>query len=112
MYRSFVRHGPGWDEYFAAACWIKRTTSDPSIPSAMTPFHLFFGQYPLITLDTLVLQLEDTEATGGLSNLMQSRRNMRDVAEAPKKVHKDKEVARQRRDAEISRPFSGDKFGR
>ena len=65
-----------------------------SLPSAMTPFQLLFGRSPRITLDVLVPQMDDAEATGGLSNSIESRRhNMREVAEALKKLHEDKEAA-------------------
>ncbi|CAN0165439.1 unnamed protein product, partial [Laminaria digitata] len=61
---------------------------------------LLFGRSPRTTLDMLVPQMDDTEATGGLGNFIENRRhNMREVAEALKKIHKDKEVARQRRNA-------------
>ena len=106
-----------WDEYVAAACWIKRTMPDPSLPSVMTPFQLLFGRSPRTTLDmlvpqmddtVLVPQMDDTEATCGLSNYIEKRRhNMREVAEALEKLHEDKEVARQRRNAGISRPSTG-----
>ena len=93
-----------WDEYVAAACWIKRTMPDPALPSAMTPFQLLFGRSPRTTLDMLIPQVDDTEATGGLSNSIENRRhNMREVAEALKKIHEDKEASRQRRNAKISR---------
>ena len=83
-----------WDEYVAAECWIKCTVLDPSLPSAMTPFQLLFGRSPRTTLDMLVPQMDDTGATGGLSNFIENRRhNMREVAEALKKLHEDKEAA-------------------
>ena len=97
-----------WEEYVAARCWIKRTMPDPSLPSTMAPFQLLFGRSPRITLDVLVPQMDDAEATGGLSNSIESRRhNMREVAEARKKLHEDKEVARQCHNAGISRPSAG-----
>ena len=74
-----------WDEHVAAACWIKRTMPDSSLPSTMTPFQPLFGRSTRTTLDMLVPQMDDTEATGGLSNFIESRRhNMREVAEALK----------------------------
>ena len=74
-----------WDEYVAAACWIKRTMPDPSPSSTMTPFQLLFRRSTHTTLDMLFPQMNDTEATGGLSNFIESRRhNMREVAEALK----------------------------
>ena len=97
-----------WAEYVAAACWIKRSMPDPSLPSAMTSFQLLFGRSLRTTLDMLVPKMDDTEATGGLSNFIENRtHNMREVAEALKKLHEDKEVARQRRNAGISRPYAG-----
>ena len=70
---------------------------DPLLPSTKTPFQLLFGRSPRTTLEMLVPQMDNVEATGGLSNSIESRRhNMREVAEAPKKFHEDKEVARQR----------------
>ena len=78
---------------------------DSSLPSTMTPFQPLFGRSTRTTLDMLVPQMDDTEATGGLSNFIESRRhNMREVAEALKKLHEDKGVARQRHNAGISRP--------
>ena len=69
-----------WDEYVALACWIKRTMPDPSLPSAMTPFQLLFGRSPRTSLDMLVPQMDDTEATGGLENFIEGRRhNLREV---------------------------------
>ena len=51
----------------------------------MTPFQLIFGRSPRTTRDMLVPQKDDTEAEGGLSNFIESRRhNMREVAEALK----------------------------
>ena len=71
-----------WDEYVTAAFWIKRTMPNPSLPSAMTPFQLLFGRSPRTTLDLLVPQMDDTEATGGLSNFIESHRhNMREVVD-------------------------------
>ena len=93
-----------WDEYVAAACWMKHTTPDPALPSAMTPFHLLFGRSPRTTHDMLIPQMDDTEATGGLINFIENRRqNMREVAEALRNIHSDKEASRQRRNARISR---------
>ena len=75
---------------------------DPSLPSTMTPFQLIFGRSPRTTRDMLVPQKDDTEAEGGLSNFIESHRhNMREVVEALKKLHEDKEVARQRHNAGI-----------
>ena len=97
-----------WDEYVAAACWIKRTMPDPLLPSAITPFPVPLRSSRRTTLDMLVPQMDDTEATSGLSNLIENRRhNTREVAEALKKLHEDKEVARQRRNAGISWPSAG-----
>ena len=74
-----------WDEYVAAARWIKRTMPDPLIPSTMTPSQLLFDRSLRTALDMLVPQIDDTEATGGLSNFIESRRhNMGEVAEALK----------------------------
>ena len=71
----------------------------------MTPFQLLFGRSPRATFDMLIPQMDDTEATGGLSNFIENRRhNMREVTEAPRKVHEDEEASRQRRNARISRP--------
>ena len=71
----------------------------------MTPFQLLFGRSPRTTLDVWVPQMDDTDATVGLSNFIENRRhNMQEVAEALKKLHEDKEVARQRHNAGISRP--------
>ena len=96
------------DEYVAPACWIKRTMPDPSLSSAMTPFHLLFGRSPRTTLDVLVPQMDDTETTGGLTNFIENvRHNMREVAEALKKTHESRVKTRQRRNAEIRRPSSG-----
>ena len=93
-----------WNEYVAAARWIKGTMPDPALPSAMTPFQLLFDRSPRTTLDMLIPQMDDTEATGGLSSFIKnSRHNMRKVAEALRKIHKDKEAPRQRRNARISR---------
>ena len=93
-----------WNEYVAAACWIKRTTPDPALPSAMTPFQLLFGRSPRTTLDMLIPQMNDTEAIGGLSNFIENcRRNMRDAAVAPREIHDYMEASRQRPNARISR---------
>ena len=52
--------------------------------------------------------MDDKEATGDISNFIEHLRyNMREVAEALKKLHEDKEVARQSRNPGISRPSSG-----
>ena len=59
-----------WDEYVAAACWIKRTTPDPALPSAMTPIQLLVGRSPRSTLDMLIPQMDDTETTGGLNTFI------------------------------------------
>ena len=69
-----------WDEYVAAACWIRRTTPDPALPSAMTSFQLLFGCSPRTTLDMLIPQMDVTEAAGGLSSFIENRRhNMQEV---------------------------------
>ena len=76
----------------------------PALPSAMTPFQLLFDRRPRTTLDMLTPHMDDTEATGGLSHVIETRgRNMRGVAEAQRKIHKSNEVPRQRRNARISR---------
>ena len=96
------------DEYVAPACWIKRTMPDPSLSSAMTPFHLLFGRSPRTTLDVLVPQMNDTETTGGLTDFIEKRQhNMREVAEALKKIHESRVKTRQRRNADIRLPSSG-----
>ena len=64
-----------WDEYVAPACRIERATSDPSLPSAMTPFQLLFDRSPRTTLGTLIPQMDDMEATGGLTNLIENSRH-------------------------------------
>ena len=63
-----------WDKDVSAACWIKRTTLDPAQASAMTPIQLQFGRSPRTTLDMLIPRMDDTEATGGLSNSIENRK--------------------------------------
>ena len=97
-----------WKEYVALACLIKRIIPDPSLPSAVTPFQLLFGRSPRTTLDVLVPQMDGPETTGGLTNVIDNRRhNIREVAEAPKKIQESREKTRQRRNAKIRRPSSG-----
>ena len=52
-----------WNEYVVIACWITRTVPDTSLPSAMTPFQLLFGGSSRTSLDILVPQMDDAEAT-------------------------------------------------
>ena len=74
----------------------------------MTPFQLLFGRSPGTALDVLVPQMDDTETTGGLTDFMENHRhNVRDFAEALKKIHESRAKTRQRRNAEIRRPSSG-----
>ena len=90
-----------WDEYVAPACWIKRTMPGSSLPSAMTPFQLLFDRSPRNAFDVLVPQMNATEITNGLTNLIENRRhNMREVAEALKKIHESRVTTRQSRNAE------------
>ena len=97
-----------WDEYVALACWIKRTLPDPSLPSAMTPFQLLFGRSPRTSLDMLVPQMDDTEATEGLENFIEGRRhNLREVREALERMREAREKARQYHNAAIQRPSMG-----
>ena len=97
-----------WDEYVALACWIKRTMPDPSLPSAMTPFQLLFGRSPRTSLDMLVPQMDDTEATGSLENFIEGRRhNLREVREELERMRDGREKARQHHNAAIQRPSAG-----
>ena len=97
-----------WDKYVGPACWIKRTMPDSSLPSAMTPFQLLFGRSPRTTLDVLVPQMDDTETTGGLTNFVENRRhNMREVAEALKKIRE----SRVKPDRPATRRYGGRRRG-
>lgn len=56
-------------------------------------------------------QVDDTEAPGVLTNLIENRRhNMEEVAISPRRIHEDKEAARQRRNAKMLRPSAGVTF--
>ena len=78
-----------------------RTTTDPSLRSVMIPFQLLFGRSPCTTLDKLVPQMDDTEATGGLTDFIYNRRYyLREVAEALKSIHEGRQRTRNRRIAE------------
>lgn len=61
-----------WDKYVQAACWIKRITPDPALPSSMTTFQVLSGRSPRTSLDTPVAQIDNTEETGGLDKLRQA----------------------------------------
>ena len=96
------------DDYVAPVYWIKRTTPDPSLPSAMTPFPLLIGRSPRTALDELIPRMDDTETTGGLTNFIGNRRHIiRDVAGALKKTHESRVEPREHRNTEIRRPPSG-----
>ena len=102
-----------WDEYVALVCWIKRTMPDPPLPSAMTPFQLLFVRSPRTSLDMLVPQMDDTEATGGLENFIEGRRhNLREVREALGRMREGREEARQLHNAVIQRPSAGTRAAR
>lgn len=91
-----------WDEYVALTCWINCTMTDPSLPSAMTPFQLLFGRSLCTSLDMLVPQMDDTEAIGGLEYFVEERRhNLRDVREALKRMREGRGKARQLRNSVI-----------
>ena len=62
-----------WDEYVAAAVWVKRTTLDRALHSAMTPSRLLFGRSPRTAVDILIPLIDDTEATGGLGHFIENR---------------------------------------
>ena len=71
-------------------------------------FQLLFIRIPRTTLDILVPQMDNTEATGRISNFMENgRQNMREAAEARSKICESKQAGRQRRSAKISRPPAG-----
>ena len=73
----------------------------------MIPFQLLFCRSPRTALDVLVPQMDDTETTGGLTNFIENRlHNMRELAEALKKIHESRVKTRHRRNAEIRRPSS------
>ena len=81
---------------------------DPSLPSAMIPFQLLFGRTPRTALDVLVPQMDDTETTGGLTNFVENRRhNMREVAEALKKIRE----SRVKPDRPATRRYGGRRRG-
>ena len=48
---------PRWDHYVLPACWIQRVTSDPSLPTNMTPFRILFGRDARTQIDTITLSL-------------------------------------------------------
>ena len=86
---------------------------DPSLPSAMTPFQLLFGRSPRTTLDMLVPQMDDTEATGGLENFIEGRRhNLREIREALESMREEREKARQHHNAAIQQPSAGTRAAR
>ena len=75
---------------------------DPALPSAITPFQLLFDRSPRSSLDMLVPQVEDTEATGGLENFIEGRRHsLRVVREAPERMREGRGESRQYDNAAI-----------
>ena len=74
----------------------------------MTPFQLLFGRSPRTSLDMLVPQMDDTDATGGLDNCIEGHRhNLREVREALERMRGGREKARQHHNAAIQRPSAG-----
>ena len=97
-----------WDEYVSPSIWIKRTLPDTTLPSKLTPFEMLFGRPPRTSLDSLVPLESESEATGGLDNFVERRKqNMREVRVALEQRHSAQTAARQKANQSISRPSPG-----
>lgn len=66
----------------------------------MTPFKMLIDRNPRATLDILVLQVDDTEWTGGLDSFKENMRHtLREVRGALRVAHDKREAARCRQKA-------------
>ena len=81
---------------------------NPSLLSAMTPFQLVFDRSLRMSLHLSVPQMYFTEATGGLENFIEGRpHNLREIREAPERMHEGMEKAPLHHNAAIHRPSAG-----
>ena len=97
-----------WSEYVQAACWIKRTLPDPSLPKAMSPFQLLFGRSPRTPLETVTPLADGDDGVMGLDSFVEQRRRVfREIRDVLEKRHAAKAAARAKGNAAISRPSAG-----
>ena len=81
---------------------------DPSLPGNMSPFEILFGRKPRTSLDTLVPQMDDSEATGGLDGFIEQRRQvLREVRQVLEKKHENRIATREKVNAGIAKPLAG-----
>ena len=97
-----------WDEYVSPALWVKRTLPDLSLTPPLSPFELLFGRPPRTSLDSLVPTDDNLEASGGLDNFVERRKqNMREVRIALDKRNELRARSKAAANATISRPSPG-----
>ena len=97
-----------WDQYVLPACWIQRTTPDPTLPGNPTPFRLLFGRAPRTQLDTITRNVDGREFRGGLDGFIADRhQSFVEVRNALKQRQADKDRQREAANARASRVSPG-----
>ena len=90
------------------ACWVKRTTPDTTLPSAISPFEVLFGRKPRTQLDALTPQVNGEASGQGLVEFVEERkRRLREVYELLRRRNEVKEADRVKHDTKMKKRSVG-----